>query len=92
MSVDKPLIRPGRIFIVLWAFTVLVEIISLQVRLAIFGGTGWLTSIKFATFGAQIGFTACLAVLCAALCGLWTVGFIGISRLFHASAEKDRSF
>ncbi len=88
MSVDKPLIRPGRIFIVLWAFTVLVEIISLQVRLAIFGGTGWLTSIKFATFGAQIGFTACLAVLCAALCGLWTVGFIGISRLFHASAEK----
>ena len=88
MSVDKPLIRPGRIFVVLWAFTVLVELVSLQIRLAIFGGTGWLTNIKFATLGSQIGFSAALTVLCAALCGLWTICFIGFGRLFRASAEK----
>lgn len=88
MSLDKPIIRPGRLFFVLWAFTVLIELISLQIRLAIFGGTGWLTSIKFADLSSQFGFSAALSVLCAALCGIWISIFVGSARIFHASPEK----
>ena len=79
---------PGRLFIVLWAFTVLIELFSLQIRLAIFGGTGWLTNVKFTTLGSQLGFTGALAILCAAVCGLWVLLFTAGGRLCKSSPEK----
>ncbi|GEM_PF-3014481 len=71
-SSDSSTFRPGRIFVLLWAFTVFTELISLQIRLAIFGGTGWLTFIKFTSFSEELGFILVAAILCAALCGIWT--------------------
>ncbi len=88
MSEAKSPRCPGRLFVMLWAFTVLIQTISLQIRLAIFGGTGWLTSIKFTTFSEKLGFIAALAVLCAAICGVWTLIFTGIGRLIKAPFEK----
>lgn len=80
--------RHGRLFIVLWLFTVILELISLQIRLAIFGGTGWLTYIKYTTFADKLGFILILSVLCAALCGLWTLLFQFLGRKCRAAADK----
>ena len=84
---ERP-VRPGRLFVVLWAFTLLIELISLQTRLAIFGGTGWLTYIKFTSLSDRLGFIAILSMLCAALCGIWTALFIGIGKKIKAAPEK----
>lgn len=70
-----------RLFVVLWSFTTVVELISLQSRLAIFGGMGWLTTIKFTSLFERLGFSLVLAVFCAGFCGLW----VGI---FHLIGKK----
>ena len=57
-----------KLFFILWIFTLVVETISLQARLAIFGGMGWLTTIKFTTLPEKVGFIAVLALFCAAFC------------------------
>ena len=87
-SSDDSIFRPGRVFTLLWAFTILTELISLQVRLAIFGGTGWLTFIKFTTFPEKIGFILAFCTLCAALCGIWTGLWALIHKCTHKSADK----
>ena len=79
---------PGRLFLVLWLFTLVVEIASLQVRLAIFGGTGWLTDTKYTEWPERLGFIGIMALLCAAIAGLWILMFKGIQRLTHASSDR----
>ena len=79
---------PGRLFVVLWLFTLLTELISLQIRLAIFGGTGWLTFIKFTSLLDKLGFVAIMAILCAAFCGIWTLLFDAVGRKLQTDAAK----
>ncbi|MBQ9816313.1 MAG: sulfatase-like hydrolase/transferase [Proteobacteria bacterium] len=87
MTNDNNICRPGRLFIVLWTFAVFLELISLQIRLAIFGGTGWLTYIKFTTIGSRLGFISILTILCAALCGLWVLIFTFIGKKAKCAPE-----
>lgn len=78
----------GRLFLVLWLFTLIAELISLQIRLAIFGGTGWLTYIKFTEFADKLGFIAIMAVFCAAFCGIWALLFDFFGRRFKTDPAK----
>lgn len=74
----------ARLFFLLWIFTLTVETISLQSRLAIFGGMGWLTNIKYTGFWERLGFITTLAVFSAAFCGLW----VGMFRLFFRKRHQ----
>ena len=85
---DSSVFRPGRVFTLLWAFTVFTGLISLQVRLAIFGGTGWLTYIKFTSFPEILGFVCATVVLCAGLCGAWTGLWLLVQKISRKPAEK----
>lgn len=80
----------SKLFFILWIFTLAVELVSLQTRLAIFGGMGWLTTIKFTTLPSQIGFIALFAFFCAAFCGLWAWLFWAIGRKLHADETKTQ--
>ncbi|MBS7381544.1 MAG: hypothetical protein KIG72_09795, partial [Bradymonadales bacterium] len=77
-----------KLFFILWIFTLVVETISLQVRLAIFGGMGWLTTIKFTTLPEKVGFIAVLALFCAAFCGVWAWAFCGVARRLKCDVAK----
>ena len=82
-SEESQQIRPGRLFLVLWLFATVAGIVSLQVRLAVFGGTGWLTSVKFTAWPDRLGLIAMFAIMMAALAGAWTLLFDTASRLFR---------
>ena len=77
-----------KLFFILWIFTLVVETISLQARLAIFGGMGWLTTIKFTTLPEKVGFIAVLALFCAAFCGVWAWAFCGVARRLKCDVAK----
>ena len=81
-------VRPGRLFFVLWLFSVVAGLVSLQVRLAVFGGTGWLTSVKYTTWGGRLGLIAVFATMMAALAGVWTLLFDGVGRLVRANSGR----
>ena len=81
---DTKEVRPGRLFFVLWLFSVVAGLVSLQVRLAVFGGTGWLTSVKYTTWPERLGLIAVFAMMMAALVGVWTLIFDAAGRLLHA--------
>ncbi len=78
----------NKLFIILWIFTLIVQTCSLQLRLAIFGGTGWLATVKYANAPEIAGFIAVLALLCAAFCGLWALAFACIGKLFKIDDAK----
>ena len=78
----------NKLFIILWIFTLIVQTVSLQLRLSIFGGTGWLATVKYASAPEIAGFIAILALLCAAFCGLWAISFACIGKRFRIDAAK----
>ena len=79
---------PGKLFLALWILTLFIELISLQVRLAIFGGTGWLTDTKYTELPEQLGFIGILATLCAATTGIWILIFKAIQRITKTDASR----
>lgn len=83
-KVDASHKRPtlGRIFFTLWFLTLITQVISLQIRWSIFGGTGWLAFIKYDSLTEKLAFIALLACLCAALCGAWIALFYLGAKLF----------
>lgn len=80
----------NKLFFILWFFTLIVETVSLQARLAIFGGMGWLTTIKFTNLPEKLGFIALLALFCAAFCGIWAWTFCSLARKLKCDLAKTR--
>lgn len=82
---------PGRFFVTLWLITFAVQAVGLQMRLAVFGGRGWLSSVHFITAGERLGFLLVLLVFSAAAAGAWLSAALGVARLVRAPRPRALS-
>ena len=78
----------GRVFCAIWALTFVVQVLSLQVRGAVFGGTRWLSAVKYLETGERLGLLMVLLVFSLAAAGLWLVCAESLGRLLRRSPQR----
>jgi hypothetical protein len=84
-SSAAPVNVAARFFALIWLLTLLSQLAQLQFRAAIFGGTGWLSDVKFVRWDERLGFVLILAVFCIASSGIWLLLWARLLRSLRVS-------
>ncbi|MFA5623460.1 MAG: sulfatase-like hydrolase/transferase [Bradymonadales bacterium] len=88
MDMEGKMPRLGRLYIALCTASIVMQLVSLQLRHSIFGGTAWLVTVKYEGVWERLGIFMLVATFCAALCGLWLLLGDWLGRVLKFREER----